>query len=637
MDPIPGSPAQLRATAAGWVQVAQAQRSAADQLRVAHAQLPRVWRDSPGADALGHAVLVPARPIAAVADRLVAAARTLFDYADRLAELQARQAALAGTVDAATRRVAADTRATDVPMVLEAFAPPQQLAIVIARRLDLPAARNAQAGAQRDLIAVSQSAHEAALLAARALDDAATSLTGWESGRAFGPYGAPAEGPLIGSPAFTGYLDAWVSAHPAAVPADPAQAAGWWAGLDPRLQARFAADLPTVVGNADGLPAQVRDRANRSVLGATAVELHRRVALAGHPLADGLDLSSDEGNRAMVAALVAVGLDGAQRDAATNVLITAQQLRAAEARGGGRPVALLAFDPAAFGGKGRAIVAIGDVSRAGNIGVLIPGMTSDVSGYLDDQVANAGNLLDQRTADGAGPDADAVVAYIGYHAPAGVGAIDQAMAAAGGILVARDLAGLRAMRTAGPARVTAVAHSYGSVTLANALVSDEARVDAAVFIGSPGAGPARTAAELNLPPGSVFVGAASGDPVTTKVQILEYVGDRPRLNRTMQVFGPPGLRPWFATGVPDTVPGGLGVDPAGSRFGAIRFHAETVDKNNLRMSNHSQYYTRGTESLRNIANIVAGRTDRVTRAPRRPEPLDHYAGLDPELAHLPGR
>lgn len=636
MDPIPGSPVLLRAVAAGWVQVAQTQRSAGDQLQLASAQLPGVWRDSPGADALGHAVLVPARPIGAVADQLNTAAAVLSGYADRLDELQTRSLVLAGAVDAAQHRVSFDAQA-NARLPIESTASPRYLADA-AGRADLCGAQAALADTRRDLAAAGQSAHEAALLAARALDDAASVLAGWESGRAFGPCGPPPEGTLTGSRAFAGYSAPWVSNHAAAVPADPVQAARWWADLDLREQARFAADLPAVVGNADGLPAQVRDRANRSVLGVAAAELHRRVSLAGHPLPDQLDVSTPDGARAMAGALAAIGVTGAERDRATNTLVTAGQLRVAQARGRGRPVTLLAFDPAAFDGKGRAIVALGDVSQAGNVSVLIPGMTSDVSGYLDDAVTNAGNLLDQRIADGAGPGTDAVVAYLGYHAPGlGLAATDQGLARAGARLVAGDLAGLRAMRTAGPARVTAIAHSYGSVTLANALVSAGARVDAAVLIGSPGAGPARTAAALNLPPGSVFVGAASGDPVTTNVQVLEYGLDRPQLNQLVQVFGPPSLRPWYATGVPDSLPGGLGVDPAGSKFGAIRFHAETQDKYTLRMSNHSQYYTPGTESLRNIAKIVAGRTAAITTGSLRPEPLDHYAGVDPEFGHLPDR
>lgn len=636
MDPIPGSPAQLWAVAAGWAQVAQAQRSAGEQLRVASTQLPEVWRDSPGADALGHAVLVPAHPIGAVADQLDAAARALSGYADRLAELQARSLMLAGAVDAAQHRAEIDSQALRRLKMASLLVPDRPAADAAAA--DLTADLAAVAGNQREQVAVGQSAHEAALLAARVLDDAATALAGWESGRGFGPVGAPAEGTLTGSRAYASFVDSWVTAHPTAIPTDPVRAAGWWADLDPRVQARFAAELPAVVGNAAGLPAQVRDRANRRVLGVAAAELHRRVALAGHPLPDTMDVSTPAGARAMAAALGAIGVTGAERDRARNTLVTAGQLQVAKTRSRGRPVSLLAFDPSAFDGKGRTIVAVGDVGRARNVSVLIPGMTSDVPGYLDDEVTDAGNLLDERIADGAGPDTDAVVAYIGYSAPGlGLSATNQMMAMSGGQLVAQDLAALHAMRTGGPARVTAIAHSYGSVTLANALVFDGAEVDAVVLIGSPGAGPARTAAAFNLPPGSVFVGAASGDPVTTNVQVLEYGLDAPKMNRTMQLFGPQDLRSWFATGVPDTLPGGLGVDPAGAGFGGIRFHAETVDKYTLQMKNHSQYYSPGTESLRNIAKIVAGRTGDVTRAVLRPEPFDHYAGIDPEFGHVPDR
>jgi len=61
--------------------------------------------------------------------------------------------------------------------------------------------------------------------------------------------------------------------------------------------------------------------------------------------------------------------------------------------------------------------------------------------------------------------------------------------------------------------LTVIAHSYGSTT-ATAFAAEKAQADNLVLIGSPGAGRAETAADLGLPPGHVFVGSASSDPVT---------------------------------------------------------------------------------------------------------------------------
>jgi len=48
-----------------------------------------------------------------------------------------------------------------------------------------------------------------------------------------------------------------------------------------------------------------------------------------------------------------------------------------------RPVMLWAYDPLAFGGKGRAAIAIGDPDHADDIAVIVPGAGSSVaSGWL---------------------------------------------------------------------------------------------------------------------------------------------------------------------------------------------------------------------------------------------------------------
>jgi hypothetical protein len=318
---------------------------------------------------------------------------------------------------------------------------------------------------------------------------------------------------------------------------------------------------------------------------------------------------------------------------------------------------LLIYQPDAFGGRGRAAIALGDVATADNVAMLVPGMSSKVPDYLDNQVGNALNIVD--AVDDNRLSSTAAVAYIGYDAPdIDLSVTNQSYSDAGAILVAADVAGLRLMRTNGPAHLTVIGHSYGSTTTSTAFAVDGAGaspgVTDLVLIGSPGAGRATTAADEGLPDGHVWVGSASSDPVTTIVQQLEDPNRPPTVDCEAGGAGgaavgakDPGLG--VATGAVLGCAGGvalgetatkaihpdLGRDPAGQAFGGIRFAAETPSNLAVDVANHSLYYDRRTESLSNIVNIVTGHYDAVTTVPARPEAGAHYDGADPAADHVP--
>ena len=46
----------------------------------------------------------------------------------------------------------------------------------------------------------------------------------------------------------------------------PEAVSAWWTALDPARRAEYLADPPTTLGALDGLPAEVRDTANRAAL-----------------------------------------------------------------------------------------------------------------------------------------------------------------------------------------------------------------------------------------------------------------------------------------------------------------------------------------------------------------------------------
>ncbi len=59
------------------------------------------------------------------------------------------------------------------------------------------------------------------------------------------------------------------------------------------------------------------------------------------------------------------------------------------------------------------------------------------------------------------------------------------------------------------------------------------------------------------------------------------------------------------------VSAGLGTDPAGQDFGSVRFRAEVAGADGIDPSDHSNYYTVGSESLRGITDIASGNADRL--------------------------
>lgn len=649
-QPAPGAPGEIRAIALRWSQRAALQRLAASQLTDQQSRAAAAWRDSPGADAFASAVAAPRRPIDATADILDESASALIRYAGQLERFQIQALDLLSAAVGAHQRLDADLRQVErSAQPLAGFNPfdPDVIGQVrqrIAAGRDVDAALNALTRTQQQAHRLAGDAHAAALLAAAALGQATDALAGWESGRSFGSIGAPPEGTMSASRAYDGYVDAFARSHPPTIPTVPAAAAAYWRSLDPAVQAAYRRLYPAAIGNAPGLPADVRDQANRRVLAAQLAEARNRTELAGRPLpGPDVDPSAPAGQQALRESLDAAGYSQPDALAVAGTLAVDYQLRRLAGTASGHPVVqLLMFDPADYSGHGRAALAIGDVATAKNVAVVVPGMTSDVPHYLPNLTGNALNLYESAGADGS----TAVVAYLGYQAPG----IDenvpyQAYSARGGVQIARDLAGFAATRTGGPARTTVIAHSYGSTTAAYAFQADGAQADALVLIGSPGAGSARTVTDLHLPAGAVFVGSASSDPVTTIVQQAQdpaqvglvgpqaaghYAGPEAAGAAAVLLAGT-GL-----TAVAPLLGAGLGVDPAGKKFGAIRFHAETGNRDPYDSGNHSQYYAPGSESLANITAIVKGDVDQVTVAAPRPESGDHYEGVDPEAAHHPG-
>ncbi len=286
----------------------------------------------------------------------------------------------------------------------------------------------------------------------------------------------------------------------------------------------------------------------------------------------------------------------ATRDALDDIATTADPVT-------GRPVEahLLAYDSDAFGGDGRVVVAAGDPSTADDVAVVVPGLGTD-GGAADVQAGRALQVhLAARRADPA--DGNAVVAWIGYDAPEGLGVLSERTAAAGGAVLGDAVHDLRTDRAGDPAHLTVVGHSYGATTVSFAATGPGGLdADDVVLAGSPGAGDAGTARDLGLPPGHVWVLRNSHDPVAA--------------------LGAPG-------------PVGLGPDPALDTWGATRLRAESPAAwDAWPVADHASYFTPHGEGLGNLARVVAGQHDEVTSAPPVRDPW-WAPPLDPELGRTP--
>jgi hypothetical protein len=143
-------------------------------------------------------------------------------------------------------------------------------------------------------------------------------------------------------------------------------------------------------------------------------------------------------------------------------------------------------------GRGRAVVALGEPRSARSVVVLVPGSDIDLH-TLDDDPVRRPMAWARSLAAASGPST-AVVLWVGYPTPRGLG-YD---AAAGRLAraAAPALVAMVAWLRAGGARVTVVAHSYGTVVAA--LAAPDLAADDLVFLGSPGVR-ARSVAELGGP------------------------------------------------------------------------------------------------------------------------------------------
>lgn len=299
--------------------------------------------------------------------------------------------------------------------------------------------------------------------------------------------------------------------------------------LGPVALARLARARPELVGPLDGMPLATRYAANRRLVRAAA------------------GATDDPVRRARLAALL-------RPDPGT-----------------GRPRQLLLFDGT---GDGRVAEVLGDPATASTLVVLVPGAGTDLDDFDRTVSRPAADVVERVSV--SGPTV-AAVAWLGYDPPDTPGA-DAGIRELGDLVSTRRAteggASLQRLLEALPAapgqRRTLVGHSYGSTTVAAALLAGAAP-DHVVVMGSPGVLVDR-AADFERAGTTFHVLAAPGDPVVALARLGRFGGD-PAADGS-------GFEP-LATGV----------------------------------RGHDRYLEPGSASLANVAAVVAGTEVRRAGAP----------------------
>jgi hypothetical protein len=350
-------------------------------------------------------------------------------------------------------------------------------------------------------------------------------------------------------------LRALLDAPPAA-----AQVSGWWAGLDGTARHSLTLSVPELVGNLDGIPYAVRNEANRHELRSTIRDLELNGLDAGRSIA------AQNQNRLQMLYAIADALGPATANP---------------------PRSLITLDTH---DEGKATIALGDLATADYVSYLIPGMFITVSGNVVEWTETAARLYDEQVSwlsllrdagAAAGVETVATVAWIGYQTPhlLNVGSLD--LAYEGRDAIAATIDGLQTLRGTDQPFISLLAHSYGS-TAALLALEESTSVDALAMIGSPGS-PAQSIHELNVR-GDVFVGEAPWDPIPNS-----------------SFFGS---------------------DPGATAYGArVMSVAGTIDVITNRVlassTGHNEYFSPGTESMRNLALVGIDQGELVTDGSQR--------------------
>ncbi|MFJ9621094.1 alpha/beta hydrolase [Streptomyces sp. NPDC101181] len=356
----------------------------------------------------------------------------------------------------------------------------------------------------------------------------------------------------------------------------PAERKKWWDGLDDEQRQEYLKVAPDLIGDLDGLPAAIRDEANRTYLPVLIDDLARRDGDEARTKLDALRMIQDK-------------LSEPSRP----------------------PMFLLGIGDE---GNGRAIVSYGNPDASRHVAAYVPGFGTKLDkDFVDDTMKRA-----EDTAKGARrlDPSTASIVWLGYDAPQNGDVMSKTDAQRGAPAYSDFMAGISATNGNKDPHLTAIGHSYGSLTVGTAAKQSGGipGVDDVILLGSPGVD-AQKAAELGVGKDHVFVGAADNDPVTRlptkgEAALGWAVGGLVGIREGRELFDNDNDDLYF------------GKDPASEAFGAQRFAVDDGPRMVFEaglFDAHSQYFTpeKDRVSAANIVRIVSGRPEEIVREGHR--------------------
>ncbi|MHB9861455.1 alpha/beta hydrolase [Streptomyces sp. YIM S03343] len=388
----------------------------------------------------------------------------------------------------------------------------------------------------------------------------------------------------------------------------PADRKEWWNHLTQEQREEYLAVYPDVIGNLDGIPAAARDEANRENIDLLIGKLSEKGDAKSKTMLDGLKSIEN-------------------------------QLRYPDPKF--PPMYLLGIGDE---GNGRAIVSYGNPDAAKNVSAYVPGLGTG----LDTDFARNDLKRARDTAKDAQffDPSSASIVWLGYDAPQmpaselmhNLDVVSTHDAKVGASAYNNFMAGISATNEHADPHITAIGHSYGSLTVGQAAQQHGGipGADDIILVGSPGTG-ADKAADLNIGSNHVFVGAAEHDPVTklpnhreaagiaggsyvgaVEGALLGHLSGNP-IDEVTGILGGAGMGGTVGYHIghsvsdPDDI--WFGTDPASKDFGARRFQVDPGPMPSLHdpAPAHSNYFNpeKDKVSANNIALIVSGHADEI--------------------------
>lgn len=320
------------------------------------------------------------------------------------------------------------------------------------------------------------------------------------------------------------------------LPDDPQQFTHVWNSLTPAQKDGEFRRNP-MIGNHDGMPTVDRDHYNRLNLAgelssAQAAAAQADALRAQHPdWAAGKNIPHPNEPGAIFDDRLAYEAWQRQYDAARDGAKYLPDLQAVDKAVKMSPDRKLMLLDTKTGKQARAAIAVGDPDSSTHVSVTAPGLNTTVHGAIGSMSDEATRLRSEALRQlsltpGHEHDTVSAIAWIGYDPPqvpgfddigksltGGWGVTHDDIARAGAHDLARFYDGIQAAHHGGPADLTAIGHSYGSLTTGLALQEPgDHGVSRALFYGSPGI-EASTPQQLHLQPGQVYAMEAPDDPI----------------------------------------------------------------------------------------------------------------------------